>query len=66
MLMVQSGKFRRIKPGMYVRRITCSNMYVRKDTTLLAGTGVRKIGSVACGFRPIKIHFLITRKKTLK
>ena len=32
-------------------------MYVRKSSILLAGTGVRKIGIVAYGFSPIKIHF---------
>ena len=31
--------------------------YVRKSSILLAGKGVRKISSVACGFSPIKIHF---------
>ena len=29
----------------------------RKSSILLAGTGVRKIHSVACGFSPVKIHF---------
>ena len=48
----------RIKPRVYVRRITRSCMYtVRKSSILLAGTGVRKISSVARGFSPIKIHF---------
>ena len=28
-----------------------------KAAFLLARTGVRKISSVACGFRPIKIHY---------
>ena len=31
--------------------------YVWKNSILLAGTGIRKIISVACGFRPIKIHY---------
>ena len=31
--------------------------YVQKSSILLAGTGVRKINSVACEFSPIKIHF---------
>ena len=42
----------RIKPRMYVRH---SIMY-EKNCILLAGTGVRKISYVACGFSPIKIH----------
>ena len=32
------------------------HLYVQKSI-LLAGTGVRKISSVLCGFSPIKIHF---------
>ena len=49
----------RIKPRVYVRRITrCTTcMYVRKSSLLLAGTGVRKISSVACGFNHIQINF---------
>ena len=45
------------KPRVYVRHITrtCSTMY-ENDPFLLAGTGVRKISSVACGFSPIKIY----------
>ena len=31
--------------------------YVPKSSILLAGTGVWKIGSVACGFSSIKIDF---------
>ena len=31
-------------------------MYVRKSSVLLAGTGVRKFSSVACGFSPVKIQ----------
>ena len=31
--------------------------YVGKSSILLAGTGVRKISYVACGFSPIEIHF---------
>ena len=46
----------RIKPRMYVRRITrsimYSTMYVKKKLHL-AGTGVRKISSVDFGFSPI-------------
>ena len=34
--------------------------YVQKSSILLAGTDVWKITSVACGFSPIKIIFLIT------
>ena len=46
----------RIKPGVYVRRITHSTMY-KKSSILLAGTGLRKISSVACEFSHIKIFF---------
>ena len=41
----------RIKPRVYVRLITLSNMY-EKSSILLAETGVRKISSVA-----YQIHF---------
>ena len=56
----------RIKPRVYVRRITHSTMYGK------AGTGIRKNSSVACGYSPIKIHFydyqksLIGRLKLMK
>ena len=33
-----------------------SAMY--KKLHFVSGTGLRKISSVACGFSPIKIHFL--------
>ena len=36
--------------------------YVRKSSILSARTGVSKQRSIACGFSPFKIHFLITRK----
>ena len=49
----------RIKPRVYVRRITRSTMY-KKSSILLARTGVREIISVACGFCPIKFSVLIT------
>ena len=45
----------RIKPRVYVRHITCSTMY-EKSSILLAGTGVRKVSSVACGFSQSKIY----------
>ena len=35
-----------------------SQYYVPKSSILLAGTGVRKISSVACGFSSIKIDYL--------
>ena len=40
-----------IKPQVYLWRILRSSMYV------LAGTGIRNIISVACGFSSIKVHF---------
>ena len=46
-----------INPWVYVRRITRSSIYVRKSSISLAGTGVRKISSVASGSSPIKIHY---------
>ena len=36
--------------------------YDRKSFILLAGTGVMKISSSACGFNPTKIFFMIIRK----
>ena len=49
--------YSRIKPPMYmyVRR---STMY-EKAAFLFAGTGVRKISSVAYGFSSIKIHYSV-------
>ena len=50
------GKLRlnsRIKPRLYVRRGT---LY-EKSYILLAGTGVMKISTVACGSSPIKIRY---------
>ena len=44
----------RTKPRFYVRRITRSTMY--EKSILLAGTGVRKTSSGACGLSRIKIH----------
>ena len=41
---------------VYVRSITRSNMY-QSSMILLAGTGVSKIRSVACGFSSIKIDY---------
>ena len=52
---------------VYVRSIMRSTMY-QKAPILLAGTGVWKISSVACGFCSIKINYsdylksLISRK----
>ena len=42
---------------MYVRRRT---MY-EKNSILLAGTGVKKIRYVACGFSSVKIHYYVNR-----
>ena len=44
---------------MYVRSITRSSNYVPKSPTLLAGTGVWKISSVASG---LSINILIIQK----
>ena len=43
-------------PEMYVRSITGSTLY-QKSSILLAGTGVCKISSVACGFSSIEIEY---------
>ena len=61
----QSGKSEnRIKPRVYVRRITHSTMFEKAFfAILLAETGVRKISSVACGFSPIKIHYFDDPKR---
>ena len=60
MSVMQSGKRGTIRESNQAwgvsRRITRSTMY-EKNSILLAGTGVRKISSVACGFNSIKIHF---------
>ena len=42
-------------PQVYIRSITGSYMY--QKTQFLAGRGVWKISSVACGFSPIKINY---------
>ena len=47
----------RIKPWVYVRR---SIMY-EKAAFCLAGTRIRKISSVSCGFSSIKIHYSVNR-----
>ena len=60
----QSGKSSTIRDSDEVSGVrTCKThyvlymYYVRKNSILLAGTGVRIISSEACGFIPIKIHF---------
>ena len=40
----------------YVRSLTRKTMY-QKSSILLAGTGIWKISSVACGFSSIKIDY---------
>ena len=49
----------RIMPRVYIRNITRSSMYIPKISVLLAGTGVWKISSVACGFSSIKIDYSV-------
>ena len=58
----ESGKMRESNQASGVHKAHYTTYYVRKISILLPGTGVRKISSVACGFRPIKIHFTITQK----
>ena len=45
-----------------VRKAHYACCYVRKSFNLLAGTGVREMSSVACGFGPIKIHYFDHQK----
>ena len=40
-------------------------MFQKAPFFLFAGTGVRKINSVACWFIPIKIHFSIYQKSLI-
>ena len=57
---VQSGKPSKIPESNQasgVRKSHYASYYVRKSSILLAGTCLRKISSVACGFSPIEIHF---------
>ena len=44
-----------IKPRMYGRRSTMY-MYEKAAFCYVAGTGVRKISTVACGFSSLKFH----------
>ena len=56
----QSGKpgtIRESNQASGVRKAYYMSYYVRKSSILLAGTGIRKISSVACGFSPVKIRF---------
>ena len=39
--------------------------HVPKSSILLAGTGVWKISSVACGFRSMKIYYFLIIRKVL-
>ena len=50
-------EIRESNQALGVCKAHCAYYYVRKSSILSAGTGVRKISSVACGFSPIKIHF---------
>ena len=47
----------RIMGRVYVRSITRSTMYQNWHSILLAGTGIWKVSSVACGFSSIKIDY---------
>ena len=40
-----------------LRTMQFAQYYERKNSLLLAGTGVRQFNSVACDFSSIKIHF---------
>ena len=53
----QSGKSSTIQESNQASgecKVHYASYYVHKSSILLAGTGVRKISSVACGFSPIK------------
>ena len=45
----------RIRPQVYVRRITRSTMY--EKASFVSRNDIRKISSVACVFSPITIHY---------
>ena len=49
---------------VYVRSITHSTMY-QKSSILLAGSGIDKISSVACGFSYIKIDYSVYPKSLI-
>ena len=49
---------------VYIRSITHSTMY-QKSSILLAGTGVWKISSVACGFSSIKLDYYDYQKSLI-
>ena len=51
------GKVRESNHGSGVCKEDCAKYYVPKSSILLAGTGIWKISSEACGFRSIKIDY---------
>ena len=57
----QSGKSGTIRESIIALGVRKAHYvflyYVGKSSILLAGTGIRKISSVACRFSPIKMHF---------
>ena len=57
----KSGTIRESNQASGVRKAHYGQYYVRKSSILLAGTGVRKISSVACGFSSVKIHYSVNR-----
>ena len=53
----KSATFRESNQGSGVCKEHCAWYYVPKSSILLAGTGIWKISSVACGFSSIKIDY---------
>ena len=58
----QSGKPGTIRESNQALGVRKAHYYVHKSSILLAGTGVRKVSSVACRLSPIKIHLSEYRK----
>ena len=64
-MLSHSGKSATIRESNHVSDVCQENYayhYFLKNSILLAGTGVWKISSVACGFSSIEIVILISEK----
>ena len=56
----KSGTIRESNQASGARKVHYAKYYERKNSILLAGTGVKKFSFVTCWFSTIKIPFLIT------
>ena len=54
----KSGTIRELNQASGVCKAHYALYFVLKSSIFLAKTGVRIIGSVACGFSPIEIHLI--------